>query len=101
MSSRERQVAPLRDDAPRHCGLKRIARDTVHQAVNMRAHECRFHPVRDYLDDLQWDGISRVEKSFANYFGTKSFPPYVETISRMFPLAAATGPRMYVAAIPI
>ena len=43
-----------------HMGLKRIGRDTVHQAVDMRAHACRFHPVRDYLDGLEWDGELRI-----------------------------------------
>ena len=38
-----------------HLGLKRISKDTVHQAVDMRAHERPFHPVRDYLDALTWD----------------------------------------------
>jgi predicted P-loop ATPase len=37
-----------------HLGLKRISKDTVHQAVDMHARP--FHPVREYLDALTWDG---------------------------------------------
>jgi predicted P-loop ATPase len=32
-----------------HHGLRRISRDVVHQAVELRAQERSFHPVRDYL----------------------------------------------------
>jgi uncharacterized protein (UPF0261 family) len=30
-------------------GLEKIGKDVVHQAVDLRAHERTFHPVRDYL----------------------------------------------------
>ena len=33
----------------------------MHQAVDMRASERKFHPVRDYLDSLTWDGVPRME----------------------------------------
>ena len=31
--------------------------DTVHAAVRTLANHRRFHPVRDYLDSLKWDGL--------------------------------------------
>ena len=31
-----------------HLGLKRVSKDVVHQAVDIRAHERSFHPVRQY-----------------------------------------------------
>lgn len=71
-----------------HLGLKRVARDTVHQAVDMRAQECRFHPVYDYLEALKWDGVPRVGKLFCEYFVDASAVPagksYAEAIGRMF-----------------
>ena len=57
-----------------HLGLKRIGKDIVHQAVDMRASECSYHPVRDYLDGLAWDGTPRMAKLFTEYFGVEPGP---------------------------
>src|SRR5262249_16761330 len=69
-----------------HQGLKRISKDVMHQAVDIRASECSFHPVRDYLDGLQWDGTERLSKLFTAYFGAQP-GPYIDAVSRMFLLA--------------
>ena len=66
-----------------HLGLKRIAKDVVHQAVDKRADECRFHPVRDYLTGLKWDGEKRVGRVFARYFGADD-TPYTTSVGTMF-----------------
>ena len=63
-------------------GLKRIGKDTMHQAADIRAHERRFHPVRDYLDGLEWDGTERLSKLFTTYFGAEP-GAYVEAVSRL------------------
>ena len=34
---------------------------TVHTAVQTLANHHRFHPVRDYLDGLKWDGMPRID----------------------------------------
>ena len=64
-------------------GLKRIAHDTVHQAVEVRAHEYRFHPVKDYLEGLSWDEVPRLSSLFPRYFGTED-SAYEQKIGRMF-----------------
>jgi predicted P-loop ATPase len=64
-------------------GLERISKDCMHQAVDVRAHECRFHPVRGYLEGLQWDGKPRLANVFPAYFGAEA-TPYTERVGLMF-----------------
>jgi hypothetical protein len=64
-------------------GLERIGKDTMHQAVDVRANERRFHPVRDYLGGLTWDGKPRLKNLFQVYFGAEA-TPYTERIGLMF-----------------
>src|SRR5262249_45824725 len=64
-------------------GLHNVGKDTVHQAIDLRAHECAFHPVRQYLDGLNWDGTSRLSSFFPIYFGTEN-TDYAKAIGTMF-----------------
>jgi predicted P-loop ATPase len=64
-------------------GLKNLGADTVHAAVEVRGRECRFHPVRDYLEILKWDGTPRVENWLVRYLGAPE-SPYIQAIGRMF-----------------
>jgi predicted P-loop ATPase len=66
-----------------HLGLKRISKDTVHQAVDMRAHARPFHPVRDCLDGLTWDQKPRLSNFLPTYFGTAA-NDYTKKIGAMF-----------------
>jgi predicted P-loop ATPase len=66
-----------------HLGLARLSKDVTHQAVDIRAHECRFHPIRTYLSNLAWDGKSRISTLFPTYFGADS-TDYTSAISKMF-----------------
>jgi predicted P-loop ATPase len=42
---------------------------TTHDAVQTLAEENRFHPVRDYLKSLKWDGEKRIESWLIDYLG--------------------------------
>jgi predicted P-loop ATPase len=64
-------------------GLKNLGADTVHAAVEVRGRECRFHPVRDCLEILKWDGTPRVENWLVRYLGAPE-TPYMQAIGRMF-----------------
>jgi predicted P-loop ATPase len=50
-------------------GLKRVSKDVVHQAIDVRAHEQRFHPVQAYLEALRWDRTARIGKWLPTYLG--------------------------------
>ena len=66
-----------------HLGLKRLSKDTMHQAVDIHAHALRFHPVRNYLLGLQWDNVAQLDLLPPNYFGAEP-TPYVKAIGPMF-----------------
>ena len=69
-----------------YVGLRRVGKETLHQAVEMRAVERPFHPVRDYLDMLVWDGRPRLATWLSNYLGAEP-TAYAEAIGRMFLIA--------------
>jgi hypothetical protein len=64
-------------------GLKRITCDVVHQAVDLRGYERRFHPVKDYLNGVEWDGTSRISDLFPKYFGSDR-TEYAMNVGGMF-----------------
>jgi predicted P-loop ATPase len=76
-------------DRLQHFGFPRMSKDTVHQAVDIRAHECRYHPVRDYLNGLQWDGKPRLANFLPDYFGADS-TAYTRAIGSMFLVSMVT-----------
>lgn len=45
--------------------------DTLAASVGWVARESRWHPVRDYLDSLVWDGVSRLGDWLTDYLGVK------------------------------
>jgi len=69
-----------------HCGLPKIGREQVHQAVDQRAGERAFHPLREYLDALQWDGRSRLANWLSAYLGAAD-SAYARGIGRLFIIA--------------
>src|SRR5262249_14968729 len=57
-----------------------IAAETV-------AKDAAFHPVRDYLSVLQWDGIKRIARFAVTYLGAED-TPYHTAVSRCMFVAA-------------
>ncbi len=64
-------------------GLRNVGRDVVHEAINLRAGEQSFHPVRDRLDGLRWDRKRRLYDFLPTYFGAEN-TFYTRTIGRLF-----------------
>jgi predicted P-loop ATPase len=69
-----------------HAGIQRIGKDAVGDAVRLCANERSFHPVREYLNALRWNGVPRLDSWLATYLGAEA-TPYAGAIGRMFLIA--------------
>jgi predicted P-loop ATPase len=78
-------VAAIQEWLQRH-HLRRVGKETTHQACDLVAREQAFHPVRDYLTGLRWDGEQRLDGWLNCYIGAKP-TPYTKAIGRMFLIA--------------
>ena len=64
-------------------GLRNVGWDTVCGAVDLRARERAYHPVRNYLDALVWDGTPRLKDWLITYVGVEA-TPYARGIGDKF-----------------
>lgn len=48
-------------------GLGTVSERDINAGVSLAAHRNKFHPVKDYLEALEWDGIERVDTLFIDY----------------------------------
>jgi hypothetical protein len=60
---------------------------TTHDAVRTLANHHRFHPVRDYLDGLKWDGVPRLETWLSVYCKAED-TPCTRAVGRLVLMAA-------------
>lgn len=63
------------------------SKDAVLEATSLVAHRCRIHPVRDWLDGLNWDGTSRISTWIRDFCQGEAAEPYLSEVSRKFILA--------------
>lgn len=47
-------------------------RDLIEKVVDIVGENNKFHPIRDYLNSLKWDGKPRLATAFADYFGCEA-----------------------------
>ena len=45
------------------------SRDTINEACTIIEHKHAYHPIRDYLNSVQWDGIHRIRSVFTDFLG--------------------------------
>lgn len=65
-------------------GLK--GKSNIEDAFRLVAQVNVFHPVRDYLSNLVWDGKQRMERIFIEYQGVED-TPYTRAVTRKFMVA--------------
>lgn len=53
----------------------------IAEAIANVAHERRFHPVREYLNGLKWDGTKRLDTWLTDYLGVED-SPYTRACAR-------------------
>ena len=81
-----------RDDAlvadwMQHQGIM-VPMSIAGQAVEVVARDRDFHPVREYLDRLTWDGTSRLDTWLLRYLGAED-TPYHRAVGRRWLVSAA------------
>jgi predicted P-loop ATPase len=67
-------------------GLRHVPYEAVFKAVHRHSNEDSYHPVRDMLEDLQWDGLPRLDTWLRDCFGVED-TPYHQKIGRLFLIA--------------
>ena len=57
------------------------------EATSLVADRCRIHPVREWLEDLRWDGVKRIDTWVRDFCEGDAAEPYLSEVSRKFLLA--------------
>ena len=52
----------------------------VKTALVTVVNDAKFHPIRDYLSSLQWDGVPRLASGLHEYLGVQPIPGYTDRI---------------------
>jgi predicted P-loop ATPase len=81
-----------------HRGFKRVGRDLIRDVIDLEARSHPFHPVRDYLEGLVWDGMPRLSRFLLDHCGAvadgenleerKDAAAYLEAVTRAFFISA-------------
>jgi predicted P-loop ATPase len=66
---------------------KPVARGDIEERARARAEASAYHPVRDYLTGLRWDGQPRLDQLWVRYFGAAAGPVH-QALGACFALGA-------------
>lgn len=75
----------LREFIEKYYGINSPTKCADALALSFERH--RFHPIKDYLNTLSWDGQKRIDTLFIDYLGAED-NNYVRTITRKILVAA-------------
>lgn len=64
-------------------GLEQVGKEMVGDAINVVARKLCWHPIRDYLNGLTWDGKARLDTWLVRHVGAED-SPYVRAVGRKF-----------------
>jgi len=64
-----RDIDGINAQAFAHTSMLEISKDMTHDAVTASAFANKFHPVKDYLNGLVWDGIERLSYWLSDFLG--------------------------------
>jgi predicted P-loop ATPase len=79
-------------------GFHRAGSATTSEAISKYAREHSFHPVRNYLDQLKWDGEARLCTWLTDYLGTE-LSEYTAEVGIMFLISLVA--RIYQPGCPV
>lgn len=69
------------------CNYKIIGKEKINDAVSVVALKHKYHPVREYLKECQWDGVERVDTLLIDYLGAED-TEYTRAVTRKTLVAA-------------
>jgi len=67
----------------------RLTKEDLNDSIDLAAERQQFHPVREYLKSLKWDGKKRMARVFVEYLGAVD-NQYHREVCRLTLLAAVT-----------
>lgn len=59
----------------------------IEEALLFITTQNEFHPVKEFLEAIEWDGVDRVRNAFKTYLGARMPEPYLSEVSQKFFLA--------------
>lgn len=71
------------------CGYGIVGSQKIDDALSIVFEQNRFHPIRDYLSSLEWDGQERVNTLLIDYFGVDDNSYTRAAIRKMLSAAVA------------